>query len=92
VDWLTIVIQRDAWDSCRRTEDALGDFTKAIELEPDNAVYYHNRGFCLRNLDRYDAAIADYTRAIELDDSDANFFNNRCDHCVTTYSFRKLGF
>jgi tetratricopeptide (TPR) repeat protein len=64
-------------DRCRRTEEALVDFTKAIELEPDNAVYFHNRGFCLRNLDRYDAAVADYSRAIEIDDSDANFFNNR---------------
>ena len=34
----------------RRSDEALSDFSAALELEPSNPVFFHNRGFCYRNL------------------------------------------
>lgn len=34
--------------------EAVVDFGRAIELESDNPIFYHNRGFCHRNLGAYE--------------------------------------
>lgn len=41
-------------------------YTKAIDLAPDWASAYNNRGVAYFNLGNWDAAIADFTKAIEL--------------------------
>eukprot|EP00899_Mesostigma_viride_P006511 jgi/Mesvir1/15861/Mv03407-RA.1 len=41
-------------------------YTKAIELDPTNAVYYANRAFAYIKLESYGAAVLDGTKAIEL--------------------------
>jgi tetratricopeptide (TPR) repeat protein len=53
------------------------DFREAIELDPDAAVVYHNRGSAYSDKKDYDRAIADYTQAIELDPNGAVIYNNR---------------
>jgi tetratricopeptide (TPR) repeat protein len=45
---------------------AIVDYTKAIEINPDNAETYYNRGLAKDDLEDYKAAIADYTKAIDL--------------------------
>ena len=40
---------------------------KAIELKPDYATAYSNRGSTNADLDNYEAALADFNKAIELD-------------------------
>lgn len=47
---------RSAWES----------YTKAIELEPGNPLYYYNRGLVLAAMERYDEAINDYTKAFSI--------------------------
>ena len=52
--------------------DAIDDFTKAIELYPENELDYKaeafsNRGFSKHLLNDYRGAINDYTQAIEID-------------------------
>ena len=48
-------------------EFAVSDYNKAIELVPDDAVAYNNRGIAYRNSeDRRNSPIADYWKAIEL--------------------------
>lgn len=47
-------------------ELAIADYTKAIELNPDNADAYHHRGNAYRNKGNIDKAIADYTQMIVL--------------------------
>ena len=37
------------WDRFFKFDEAIRDFTQAIELEPKNAVYWHNRACCHRN-------------------------------------------
>lgn len=46
---------------------AIADYTKAIELSPNSADNYFNRGNEKAYLKDYYGAIADYTKAIELD-------------------------
>ena len=56
---------------------AIADYTKAIELRPDDALLIYNRGVAKNYLEDYYGAIADYTKAIELNPDDASAYNNR---------------
>src|SRR5690606_37586421 len=58
-------------------ERACDDYTRALELAPNNAAYLNNRGFAHYALGAVDAALADYDAAIALDAGVAPFFNNR---------------
>uniref|UniRef100_A0A7S0RRJ4 Serine/threonine-protein phosphatase 5 n=1 Tax=Pyramimonas obovata TaxID=1411642 RepID=A0A7S0RRJ4_9CHLO len=42
-------------------------YTRTIEENPNNAVYYSNRAFAHTKLENYGAAVEDATKAIELD-------------------------
>ena len=56
---------------------AISDFTKAIELDPNYAIAYHNRGWSKNKLKDYNGAIADYNKSIELDPNYTNAYVNR---------------
>ena len=56
---------------------AIADYTKAIELAPNNEIGYSIRGVAKFHLEDYYGAIADYTKAIELDPNDAEIYYNR---------------
>jgi tetratricopeptide (TPR) repeat protein len=56
---------------------AVPDFTKAIELDPNDADAYNNRGSAYQDLGEYDQAIQDYSKSIELDPNSAVAYNNR---------------
>ena len=58
-------------------EEAIDDFTKAIELNPDFVWAYSNRGYSKNALGLYKEAIDDFTKAIELKPDYANAYNNR---------------
>ena len=49
--------------------------TKSIELNPQYASAYNNRGNAKRNLDNYKGTIADYDKAIELNPQDADAYH-----------------
>ena len=53
------------------------DYTKAIELKPDLASAYINRGNAYGSISDYDCAIKDHTKAIELNHNPADAYNNR---------------
>ncbi|MGQ9838275.1 MAG: tetratricopeptide repeat protein [Cyanobacteriota bacterium] len=57
-------------------EAALADWSKAIELQPDPALYY-NRGVVYSCVNRYDEAIADWDRCLEVDPQKPNTLYNR---------------
>ena len=56
---------------------AIDDTTKAIELDPKNAITWHNRGGAKNELGDYHGAIDDFTKAIKLNPKDAATWNNR---------------
>jgi tetratricopeptide (TPR) repeat protein len=56
-------------------DGAISNFTKAIELKPDDGSAYYNRGSVKQDKGDLDGAIADFSKAIELkpDDEDGRF-------------------
>jgi len=58
-------------------DEAIAEYTKAIELDPNYAHAYNNRGVAYKNKGQYELAIADYNRAIELDPNYAHAYYNR---------------
>ena len=56
---------------------AMEDFTRAIELKPDDAYGYKNRASLKRELDDHTGAIEDYTQAIKLNPNDASAYRGR---------------
>jgi tetratricopeptide (TPR) repeat protein len=56
---------------------AITEYTKAIELDPNNAEYYKKRGEVYYLKNDYDSAIADCTQVIKLDPNNAGFYYNR---------------
>jgi|GEM_PF-3143942 len=51
--------------------------TKVIELEPDKATHYYNRGVIYAYSDEYDKAFADYSKALELNPNHTGALGNR---------------
>jgi tetratricopeptide (TPR) repeat protein len=47
-------------------EQAIAEFTKAIELDPNLAIAYYNRGLAYLKLEQYNQSLADFNKTIEL--------------------------
>ena len=60
-------------------DSAIEALTKAIELNPNYAAAYNNRGNAYRDNGNFDRAIADYTKAIELKPDFVEAYNHRDD-------------
>ncbi len=56
---------------------AVEDFTRAVDVDPTNALAYYYRGIAFEDLDDPYSAIEDYTKAIEINPSYAEAYNNR---------------
>ena len=61
----------------KKYTEAIDEYSKAIELNPNNADVYLNRGSVYHELQKYNEAIRDYTRVLELDSNYAYAYNNR---------------
>jgi len=67
----------NAYSELKQYEEAIEDYSKAIELNPNDAEAYNNRGTAYDELQHQEEAIGDYSKAIELDPNDAEAYNNR---------------
>ena len=56
---------------------ALGNYNKALEIEPSFTNAYINRGLLYRGNKQDDLALKDYTRALEIEPTSATAYNNR---------------
>jgi tetratricopeptide (TPR) repeat protein len=65
-----------AAETKRRSEKVIADETKAIALNPNDAVAYENRAKAKSPID-LDGAIEDYTKAIELNPNYDEAYGNR---------------
>jgi hypothetical protein len=66
-----------SYDALGQRQNAVNDYTKAIQLDPNYAAAYKNRGVSYANLSQRQNAIDDYTKAIQLDPNYAAAYNNR---------------
>jgi len=51
----------------KKYEEAVGDCTKTIELDPNYLKAYIRRGSCYMTLEKYEEAVRDYEKAQQLD-------------------------
>jgi tetratricopeptide (TPR) repeat protein len=58
-------------------EEAIAEFTKAIQLSPKDAPIYDDRGWAYHKLNRFPEAIEDFSKAIELDPKDYAGYSGR---------------
>jgi hypothetical protein len=56
---------------------AIGDYNKAIDLNPADIKAYNNRGNAYANLDQYHKSIESYDQAIHLKTNYTDAYNNR---------------
>jgi protein O-mannosyl-transferase len=60
-----------------RNKEAIDDFNKSIELDPDNALAHNLRGMVFMTESRNKEAISDFNKSIELDPDNAPTYVNR---------------
>ena len=63
--------KKQMWD------EAISEFSKAIEINPHYAEAYNSRGIAHDSKDQIDEAIADYSKAIESNPDMAEAYMNR---------------
>ena len=61
----------------QRLDESLDSYRRAIELKPDYAEAFSNRGIALKELKRLDEALDSYDRAIALNPDVAEAYSNR---------------
>ena len=54
-------------------DGSLEDFNKAVQLNPDDPIYYYNRGLQYEELGSLSSALADFNKAIELNPDDSDY-------------------
>jgi tetratricopeptide (TPR) repeat protein len=60
-----------------KPEEALADFTRAIEIDQTRADGWAGRGNVWQAMGQYEASLQDYDKAIEIDPNLANAYINR---------------
>ena len=60
-----------------RTDEAIAEFTGAIEINPGDAEAYNGRALIYQGKGDYDRALADFTKAIEIDPKGVEAYVNR---------------
>jgi len=59
------------------TQEAVKEYSKAIELDPSFASAYHNRGILYNNLGEHPKSLEDYSKAIELNPTYVSAYHGR---------------
>jgi tetratricopeptide (TPR) repeat protein len=63
-------------------DEAFYYFDKGIEVEPDYATVYHNKGWLLNNIGRHSEAVTYFKKALELEPARAVTYDNLADALV----------
>lgn len=65
------------YDSSGAYQEAIRDFSKAIEINHSHASAYNNRGVAYGVIGNYQQALKDFEKVIELDPENITVYNNR---------------
>lgn len=60
-----------------KSDEAIKDYTRAIALQPNEPMYYYERGVELHRANQSAKAVEDYTKGIELDPKNASAYGQR---------------
>jgi Tfp pilus assembly protein PilF len=74
-----------AYEEKAQFDQAVDDFTKALEIDPKSADAYYHRGIGYVKKGQYRWAIDDFNKALEIDPKNAGAYYNR----ATAYYFKK---
>ena len=66
-----------AYEKLGKHQQAVEDYSAAINLKPDIAEDYYNRGVACLHLAQYQRAVEDFNQAIQLKQDYADAYNNR---------------
>jgi tetratricopeptide (TPR) repeat protein len=58
-------------------DQAISDFSKALEINPRNTEAYYNRGIAYYNQGRYDQAVSDFNMVLEISAGNEKAYYNR---------------
>ena len=82
-------------------DGAIGDYSKAIELDATNPTYFENRALSKTEKEDFNGAVEDYTSSIEIYPSDPETYfqrgmvklsmNNNYDGCLDLKRAEELG-
>jgi tetratricopeptide (TPR) repeat protein len=61
----------------QKHEEALKSYSKALDINPNDADAWNNKGLALESLGRLGDAIKSYTKALDIDPNDADAWFNR---------------
>ena len=57
--------------------EAISDYSKAIEITPNNSSLYYNRATIYGNTNQWDKAVEDLNKTLELDPQNKSAYSNR---------------
>jgi tetratricopeptide (TPR) repeat protein len=66
-----------AFTSIGKWDDAINDFNKVIELDPNYGWGYIDRGVAYQNTNQWDRSIGDFSKAIEIDPDNLDAYAGR---------------
>ena len=71
------VNQGDSLLAQGKWNEAVSQYSSAIEADPENAALYHSRAQAYIYLEKYDEALSDLNKAMELQPDYAETYNTR---------------
>ena len=74
---MTYIDRAICFEKQKKNEEALQDYNNALNIEPDSAHIYKERGDFFERTDQYDKAILDYDTAISINPSFSSAYNNK---------------
>jgi formylglycine-generating enzyme required for sulfatase activity/tetratricopeptide (TPR) repeat protein len=75
--FVTLYNRGNAFFAQHQVQEAIQDYSAAIELNPKHVSSYYNRAGAYATLGRFDLGVRDYNKVIELDPNNAAAYYNR---------------
>ena len=76
-DWAELIEGKEPEEARKKYEKAIGCYDKALEINPNYAIAWYNKGNALDELERYKEAIECYDRALEINSNFAEAWYNK---------------